>query len=505
MTELIYNTELGIAVAGSVDSGKSTFVGVLTTGKLDDGDGSARQDVAKHPHEKASRKTSDISNRTMLTPNGNGVTLFDLCGHEKYFKTTTYGISGHFPDYSFLIVGANRGILPMTKQHVTLLLSLNVPIIIIVTRYDITPQQTYNETIKHIINYCKNTIKMQANIVNNPYDSTHEIYNESMIKIIEDMYSSNRQCYIPVVTVSNKTGYFIDFINKFIEKMKPRNPWNNFEVDSEKTIEERCTNRIIKKFMLNMDKKFFQNPTNNTEHMFFVDTVYNPNGIGIVLAGINRGGRINVGDIMYLGPFGKEFKQIKVKSMNNYCQQNIFSAEDHQRITIAISTNDKEINRKTVRKGMILLGSKDSIKNNLCWRFNAAITIFSHSATLKNNYTPSLQIGNIRQSGRMTIDPILNNNNDHIKLKEFGYVTFKFKQRPEYVESFQTFVFRSGCVHGVGIILDVVAISQDNDAKPDPVKMRNHRKLNRNDRNDTSEKNDRHQNDRHPTKINNFK
>jgi GTPase len=36
--------------------------------------------------------------------------MFDLCGHEKYFKTTAYGVSGCFPDYSFVIIGANRGI-----------------------------------------------------------------------------------------------------------------------------------------------------------------------------------------------------------------------------------------------------------------------------------------------------------------------------------------------------------------------------------------------------------
>ena len=161
--------------------------------------------------------------------------------------------------------------------------------------------------------------------------------------------------------------------------------------------------------------------------------------------------------------------------MNNYYQQIITSAQDHQRITIAIASNDKDINRKTVKKGMVLIKSKELIDENLCWRFNAAITIFSHSATLKNNYTPSLQIGNVRQAGRMTINPELNDERDHIKLKEFANVTFKFKSRPEFIEKFQTFVFRSGCVHGVGVILDVLPISKDDDARPDPVKSKAYR------------------------------
>lgn len=475
MTDIIYNTEIGIAVAGSVDSGKSTFVGVLTSGKLDNGDGSARMKVAKHPHEKTSKKTSDISTRTVITKNNKGITLFDLCGHEKYFKTTTYGISGHFPDYSFIIVGANRGILPMTKQHITILISLNIPIIIIVTKYDMTPQNIYIETIKHITNYCKNVIKINAQIINNPF--TDEKESESIDdNIIENMLRLNKQLYIPVITISNKNGYYINYINEVLNKMKPRNMWENFMVNPNISIEERCTNRIIKKFISNMQKpQLFENFTNIKDHVFFVDTIYNPVGIGIVLTGINRGGTINVGDTLYLGPFGKEFKQVKIKSMNNFYKQLITSAKDHERITIAFSSNDKDINKKTVRKGMVLLKSKELGYQNLCYHFDAAITIFSHSSTLKNNYNPSLQIGNVRQSGRMIIKPELNEDRDHIKLKEFGHVTFKFKARPEFIEKYQTFVFRSGCIHGIGIILNILPVSIDNDAKPDRIKAKSHR------------------------------
>lgn len=39
------------------------------------------------------------------------VTLVDLAGHERYFKTTAYGLTGHLPDYACLIVGANAGVL----------------------------------------------------------------------------------------------------------------------------------------------------------------------------------------------------------------------------------------------------------------------------------------------------------------------------------------------------------------------------------------------------------
>ena len=41
----------------------------------------------------------------------------DLAGHEKYLKTTVYGVTGMFPDYGLLIIGANTGITRLTKEH----------------------------------------------------------------------------------------------------------------------------------------------------------------------------------------------------------------------------------------------------------------------------------------------------------------------------------------------------------------------------------------------------
>lgn len=58
------------AVAGSVDSGKSTLVAVLTHGAggrplLDNGHGSARMAVFRHKHEVESGRTSSISQQTL--------------------------------------------------------------------------------------------------------------------------------------------------------------------------------------------------------------------------------------------------------------------------------------------------------------------------------------------------------------------------------------------------------------------------------------------------------
>ena len=51
-----------VAVVGNVDAGKSTLLGVLTHGQLDDGRGTARLKLFRHKHEAESGRTSSVGN-----------------------------------------------------------------------------------------------------------------------------------------------------------------------------------------------------------------------------------------------------------------------------------------------------------------------------------------------------------------------------------------------------------------------------------------------------------
>ena len=51
-----------MAVTGNVDAGKSTLLGVLTHGVLDDGRGVARQKLFRHKHEIETGRTSSVGN-----------------------------------------------------------------------------------------------------------------------------------------------------------------------------------------------------------------------------------------------------------------------------------------------------------------------------------------------------------------------------------------------------------------------------------------------------------
>ncbi|XP_018328629.1 GTP-binding protein 2 isoform X3 [Agrilus planipennis] len=119
------NIEIRVAVLGNADAGKSTLLGVLTQGHLDNGNGRARLNMFRHLHEVQSGRTSSISHE-ILGFNSQGqeinysysdlmtaediceesnklITFLDLAGHKKYIRTTIQGLSGYLPHHAMLV------------------------------------------------------------------------------------------------------------------------------------------------------------------------------------------------------------------------------------------------------------------------------------------------------------------------------------------------------------------------------------------------------------------
>jgi GTPase len=470
----------------------SSLIGVLISKTLDDGNGSARKLVAKHPHEISSGKTSDVSTRIYDLSGSEAITLVDLCGHEDYFKTTTFGVSGHFPDYAFLIVSANRGILPMTKQHIRLLLSLSIPVLIIVTHIDLAPYDIYNSTKEGIVKtfamYGGKTVSTV--FVNDVKDLTHtegelkKIKESASTIIVSSLtnISDGKQTIFPVLSVSNKTGFFIDVIRDVISKLKPRAFWLP---GGEEAV---MNNKVVKLFKNGLERQMVGSSSilpsykEFTGGIFYIDSCYNPPGTGMVLAGINRGDAINIGDTLFMGPFGKQFYEVRVRSLHNDMRQLVPVLKDHYRGCVAFAPLKKlEIKRNQIDRGTILLSSM-TLAKNICYRFKAVITIFSKSITIKAGYSPVINLYTIRQAARICkIDPVENGGNDVLcfdgKSVSVATVTFKFKQHPEFIEPYNLFVLRSSDIQGVGLVTSIIPIDEDEDAKPDFIKYKKYVKI----------------------------
>lgn len=490
-------TKIALSVSGSVDSGKSSFIGVLTTGKLDDGNGSARKTVAKHDHEVKSGQTSDISTREIVTTDGRAVSLIDLCGHEKYLKTTAYGLSGYYPDYGIVIVDARKGIYPMTKQHITLQIFNNIPIVIFVARCDIAIDDDYNTVLKNIGTYLKNEFSLRTDVLNNFYNVEHNTseYKDSTLKKLLTYTNmlKTKQRIVPVISISNKTGYYIDVVKEFIFNLEPREFWDTFDYDSIPTDTDmtslKTNNRIVSIFMKNMpDKSIFPPfPEEKIKSIsaFYIDATFEVKGSGLIVSGINRGTTLEVGSTAYIGPFGKEVKEFRIRSMHNNISQPTKKLEHHDRGCIAIAPTAKyPIERDMIKKGMIV-SSDQKIFSNLCYRFNAAITILQHPSTIKTGFCSTLHMGTIKQESRMIIDPEKNkellakrediahgDRGDYVRANDFANVTFKFVNTPEIVMPYTIFSFRGGSIHGIGIVLRIVPINEDSDPYPDSKERR---------------------------------
>jgi GTPase len=587
-------TDKGIVVVGNVDAGKSTLIGTLISGTLDNGRGSAREKVAKHQHEIISGKTSDISTRILKFPDGKTATLIDLCGHEKYFTTTASGIAGRYPDYAIVVVSPTRGILPMTKQHFKMLMSYSIPVLFVVTRVDMALEQSCEIVDRQITALCK-TYKRVVEFMNgykkyHAYRRGRELVNQHNIVTgdrgagpdddaqpdqaqaqaaqaqaqaaqaqaaqaqaaqaqaaqaqaaqaqdilefqnfeINKMISVNRinqglglsagkQNYIPVIYVSNVDGYWLDVVKQAIMTIEPRDLWNKDE----------NSNTIIKFFR---NKLALPGSSMQDEHVgstYYIDGAYNVKGVGLVVSGINRGDPIGINDDMLLGPVSvapgthapaaKTFIKIKLKSMHNDNRQDVTELAEHHRGCIAIKLLNDSIKKNQIKKGMVMISNPRMIKN-VCFRFDAAITIFGdHAATLRTGYSPVIHAGTIKQAAKLilhnnslpgpgpatlpgpgpatlpgpgpatlpspglqgdeTHSHVLLANHEHkptvqrkIKSGDVERVSFKFRIRPEYLEPGTVFVFRSGDIHGVGAVISVLALEQDQDPYPEPIKRK---------------------------------
>ena len=390
------NTEIRIGVIGNVDSGKSTLVSVLSKKLLDDGRGKARKLVLKHPHEKDTGRTSDVTQTHLIKDKGY-ITFIDLAGHERYLKTTLKGLTGGYIDYVLLVIGANMGVSMMTKEHISIAYALQIPIIIVVTKMDLSNDHVLKKTNEDI-----NRLVTRFKFKN--------------IRIISNDNKDNKLNFkkvLPLFYVSNKTGKNINLLRDYLTNLKPKLNWNK------------------------EDKKIFS-----------IDEKYNVTGVGIVLSGKVRSGTINKGDKLFLGPFYGKWELVTIKSIHDNFRNVVDYLEAGNSGCIAIKGINKKavIKKNRLRKGVILVE-----KRNNSSRFNADVIILrSHSNNIKLNYQPVINCKTVCQSAE-----IVEMKKKYLKGGEKSNVEFKFLFYPEHIVKDDIFLFRDGRTKGIGRILEV--------------------------------------------------
>jgi len=162
-----------VGTAGHIDHGKTALVKSLT---------GIDTDRLKEEKEQGISIVPGFAH--FVLPSGQVLEIVDVPGHEKLVKNMCRGISG--VDIALLVIAADDGPMPQTKEHLNILKLLEIKTgLIVITKVDLADEELLKLAEAEVRATCKGTF-------------------------LSD---------VPVVHVSNKTGQGIDSVKRALEKL----------------------------------------------------------------------------------------------------------------------------------------------------------------------------------------------------------------------------------------------------------------------------------------------
>lgn len=416
--------QISVVAAGQADHGKTTTVGVLVAGELDDGDGLIMGKIARYKHEVVMRRTSSVAERVMgfdeegtvvnyMLPSPLDeaevylnscklVSFVDIGGHERYLRTAVRGLLSYNPDYVMLVVAGNAGVSTMTKEHLGIALSFKIPIFVVVTKTDLAPKEVFTAVFDDLMTLLKSPGVNKIPLMVNDLDD---------VAISARNVGSGRVA--PIFVVSNRSGEGLYLLRKFLNLLPPRLKW-----DAE----------LTKPFLLYIDDKF------------------NVPGVGVVVAGLVLQGWIRTNDKVRMGPFGDgTFRETRIKSIHAKRGVYVEKAQAGRSVTFAIS----DVSYEEVEKGMALVG--DGLPAKAARGFEAEVFILHHPTTIRVGYEAIFHIHSIKEACRLiwiSKEPLRTGDKATIRAEAVF--------RTIYVREGDQFLFREGRARGIGVITKVI-------------------------------------------------
>ncbi len=275
--------EIRCLVFGHLNVGKTSLLGLLADGDLDDGQGSTRLNILRHRHEVESGTTSCITQKSIgfssngsivrsdiywaegsleksiLESSSKVVTFIDTSGNPKYAKTLFSGFLG-LPNYLCFVVSVlETGLTQYELELLKMSQVLNeVPSFLVATKIDLVDDnglQKFLEAIRRQLQLP--FIKSIPLVVNNEND-------------ISTCVSKLQIGIIPIFCISNVTGKNVFMLEKFLNLL----PYHSFHS---------------------------KNILNDLE--FQIDEIFYIPHVGSVVGGLVLNGTIKVGEVYQIGPF----------------------------------------------------------------------------------------------------------------------------------------------------------------------------------------------------------
>jgi selenocysteine-specific elongation factor len=116
---------LTLGTAGHIDHGKTTLVRALTG-----------VDTDRLPEEKARGISIALGYAPLTLPSGRTLSVVDVPGHERFVRTMVAGATGI--DLYLMVIAADDGVMPQTREHATVLAALGIDIgVVAITKSDL--------------------------------------------------------------------------------------------------------------------------------------------------------------------------------------------------------------------------------------------------------------------------------------------------------------------------------------------------------------------------------
>ncbi|KAI8323689.1 P-loop containing nucleoside triphosphate hydrolase protein [Martensiomyces pterosporus] len=443
--------EVRVAVAGNVDAGKSTMLGVLTQGQLDDGRGKARVALFRHKHEVESGRTSSVGMEilgfdtvsgdpirhtdahrkvgwdTVCTHSSKLISFLDLAGHEKYLKTTVFGMAGGSPDFVMLMVAANAGLTGMAKEHLGLALALGVPVFVVITKIDMCPPHVLDATLKQLTKVLRSSGCRKIPIA---------VRDRESVVSTAARFVNQRIC--PVFQISNVTGEGVGHLQTFLNIL-PLN--HRYHAATTSNASDSA-----------------QKPRD--EFRFEISETFTVPFVGTVVSGVVSRGKIKAGDTVWLGPdFLGHFTPTVIKTIQRK-RVDVNVAYAGQSVSFGL----KKVKRTQVRKGMVLLEKSSDQEPSASRTFEAEVVVLYHSTTIASRYQAMLHCGSVRQTARVLSIRQPESQSGTLRTGDRANVVFQFIRHPEYLLPGTRLIFREGRTKGVGKVMRILDKAQEYEA-----------------------------------------
>lgn len=407
-----------VSTAGHVNHGKSTLIACLMTGCADkNGKSWLYLDVLPHEIERGLsadlhyalfgfkdgkpihfKNPLDKKERARVTEKSDKLISFvDTVGHEPWLRTTIRGLVGQSIDYGLLVVAADDGVTHITREHLGLQLAMDLPSVICITKTDKVPVAKVEEVGNQVDELLKNVGRV-------PYRIRKD---EDILVIIDKLPT-----VVPVIHTSAITLEGYELLNKLLLLLPERKK--------------------------DVDKPF----------LMFIDRVYNVTGVGTVVSGTIKQGRLQAGTELIIGPDSTgHFKKVKAKSIEMHYQR---LAEANAGLIVGIALHG--VKPKDIERGMILCDR--AMQPRAVRSFESEVLVLSHPTRIASGYEPVYHGHTVAESVKLKLL-----DKKYLKAGETGKMQMIFRYKPQFINVGDKFVFREGKTKGIGTVTKILRYS----------------------------------------------